>query len=456
MTFRVSNVNLNTAGTIQVFNNTTSNNIVLRVDTGQHTINSTSIVANVTVANSSGVFKSGSPVGVTPYNVGDVTILNSASPQPANTLICNTAYAKASYPTLSALAVKPYLDNITITDRGNPQTLEQSSIYIAFGNNIFVAGSTTSFFYRSTNGTTWTEQSVAGTQFITDIAYGNGVFVLTGSFDTGGGLYEFRRTTNGITWNNVTAPSNFMPQTIDYGNGFFVTTGTHAVSSNSMIYRSTDGTTWTGPTYNAAVGPKSVIYGNGVFLAISNTTSVYRSTDNGGTFTSSTITGSVAGNFITNQTKLAYGNGLFVSTINTNSGNEDREHQYITSTDGLTWSVVPLSSTRRTATKSYSPNYAPFGNRDLVYVNNLFVSSVEYGYEISQNGSNWVFIPGTYKQAGKAAYGNGIYVFPTFGPSGAYSGFTTSPLATYDTSTHFKIQAPTNILANQVAYVRYQ
>jgi hypothetical protein len=135
-----------------------------------------------------------------------------------------------------------------------------------------------SVIWKSTNGTTWTQETPTNTLgLIHGIAYGDGVFVACTQTPTN----NVATTTDGKTWSNIQTRGGGA-DSIVFGamsNG----TNVFLVSNSIVIFRSTD----KGVTWNAGIdlptgswgAPR---FGNDVFILISRSTNaITRSTDGG-------------------------------------------------------------------------------------------------------------------------------------------------------------------------------
>lgn len=168
---------------------------------------------------------------------------------------------------------------------------------------------------RSINhGTTWNSSTISGTSVTwTDIAYGNGKFVIL-SDSNGEVAYS---TNNGENWTVLnSAMSSIRWDKIVYGNGRFVALSEGGLDSSidsSKTAYSFDGITWyNGETLSEKYN--NISYGAGVFLltgpgnsiAKSQDGKVWNQFDESSTFYTTTITGQ--------WQQAAYGNGLWVLT----------------------------------------------------------------------------------------------------------------------------------------------
>jgi len=135
-----------------------------------------------------------------------------------------------------------------------------------------------SVIWKSTNGTTWTQETPTNTLgLIHGIAYGDGVFVALTQTTTN----NVATTTDGKTWTNIQTRGGGS-DTIVFGamsNG----TNVFLVSNATLIYRSTDkGVTWNAGIALPTGSWGAPRFGNDVFLLISRSTNaITRSTDGG-------------------------------------------------------------------------------------------------------------------------------------------------------------------------------
>jgi len=187
---------------------------------------------------------------------------------------------------------------------------------VTYGNGIFVAVSAQAgaLAWSDNNGRTWTS-STATSQSYVCLTYGNGVFLAMSS-DTGG---QYIRSTDGKNWTALATPvvgaTTVWQQWSDiaYGNGRFVVIGNGAATG--PIKYSFDGITWyaTPKTYNV----DKISYGQGVFVAVSIGNNIAYTSEDGLAWTAQTVTAS-------NYSAMAFGytattfRGTFVTASNTN------------------------------------------------------------------------------------------------------------------------------------------
>lgn len=176
------------------------------------------------------------------------------------------------------------------------QSVSFSSSAVAYGKNMFVAGSG-GYVYTSTNAVTWSRTSVPGFEFsFTDLAFGNGVFLAVGGH---GGRGAVLNSTNGTTWSGV--PSDYLVRRVRYGGGLYV-----AIGDKGTIKTSADTTTWLTRDSGTTNNILGVTFGGGVYVAVGSGGTILTSTD--------ATTWTPRASRVTNDlTAIAYGNGRFVA-----------------------------------------------------------------------------------------------------------------------------------------------
>ena len=112
-------------------------------------------------------------------------------------------------------------------------------------------------------------------------AYGNGRFISI--TDTGSSAYSI----DGISWTSGTTLPAGTYSSIAFGSGFFVA----VCAGTTTVAYSVDGSSWTTGGYSDALGAASVSYGNNRFIALplASSTTAGKSTNNGDTWTTSTL-----------------------------------------------------------------------------------------------------------------------------------------------------------------------
>ena len=166
----------------------------------------------------------------------------------------------------------------------------------------------------------WTEQTSGTGNNLSDVTYGQGLYVAVGQSST------ILTSPDGVTWTSRSAPTS-MPliDDIAFANGVFVACG---LATNPIIY-SADGITWSIGSGPSPATAKGVAYGNSKWVVVASG-AVYISTNNG---VSWTTTISIAA--LNNVTSLSFANGYFIASTSTPT--------LVRSSDGLTWTDVTPS-----------------------------------------------------------------------------------------------------------------
>jgi hypothetical protein len=252
----------------------------------------------------------------------------------------------------------------------------------AFGGGQFVGVGSYGTIVTSTDGVSWVDRNSGTHQSLTDIAFGNGLFLALASGDINAGVAGAILTSaDGVNW--IQRPSGGAPdyfQAIAYGDGQFV-----ALSYPGTILSSHDGTNWvrqvTGDSLSA------IAYGSGKFVILGySTNGLVVITFDGVSWVELPPGPELPVNAI------VYGDGQFVGVGA--SGN------LVTSADGATW-------IDRGTRVSFT---------DIGYANGLFIGS--YGGAVntlvtSTDGVNWTYHTSTAQVlVSGMAYGNGRFVAP--------------------------------------------
>lgn len=187
-------------------------------------------------------------------------------------------------------------------------------------------------YYSLDNGLTWSGGSVGANGEIRAVLFRDGWWVGTSGNSFTSNLSV--RSSDGINFtvlNNL--PAFAFWYGIGYGNGTWIL-GTY--NSSTTAYSTNNGLTWT-MRATTATETEMLVYGNGVWLAGGrNNARVYRSTNDG-------VTWSAAIN-IPGCTGMTTGSGTFVNGyffLSAGSGSTNIWR----STDGLTWTTIPLPVT---------------------------------------------------------------------------------------------------------------
>ena len=283
---------------------------------------------------------------------------------------------------------------ITWTSRTSGTT---NGLYAAtYGNSLFVVVGWAQTILTSSDGTTWTLQTV-GVSNLYDIIYDNSIFVTVGATGT------IQTSSDGSTWTSRTSGTTNGLQGIAYGNSVFVTVG-----EAGTILTSSDGTTWISRTSGVSVNLRAISYVNNLFIAVGDSGNILMSLD--GITWASRTSGTTE-----NLYGIAYGNSLFVAVGATGT--------ILSSSDGITW----------TSRTSGTTNFI-YG---ITYENNLFVTVGAAGETLkSSDGSTWTSVSsGTTEILRNVFYGNSLTI--AIGDSGtiltsADSATTTTAILSSD------------------------
>lgn len=232
---------------------------------------------------------------------------------------------------------------------------------VAYGNGVLVAvgdsgidqtgdpASRPEILTSADNGTTWSKRTVATTPATSlnlyGVAFGGNQFVAVGDWDIDTFEAIILTSPDGISWTRRSNPSPDILRRITYVDGQFV-----AVGGVGTVLVSADGITWA--NHSISFGPEftgiAVKPGVPATLAAvgTNSTKIYRSTDNGSSWT---IASQTPGNLPTSVLRgITYADGYFVAVA---------ESGFIfSSTDAITW------------TTRMGADIFPFGTRELFSV----------------------------------------------------------------------------------------
>lgn len=215
---------------------------------------------------------------------------SSLAPSYSRRIVAATANGALSWNVwVPALTQVPTFSGVNQTDFAMN---DDGSILLYLGTGL--AG-TANCLRRSTNkGGTFGAATSINASFsagVRSIDFGAGVFVVVGD---SGNIWS---STDGITWTQRTSGHTNALTRVRFENGVFITAGP------SNIMTSTDGITWTNRTSGAGATCQCISYvGNNVWIAGYGSSTAYRSTDNGTSWSSFTLTSgysalqSVAGN----------------------------------------------------------------------------------------------------------------------------------------------------------------
>ena len=194
---------------------------------------------------------------------------------------------------------------------------------ITYAEGLFVAVGNKGVILISEDGKIWTQRTsnAVPNEDINSVTYGNGKFVAC----TSGNGRSVIWSDDGITWTRIDGNISSYPLwDIAYGNGTFVMVGSY-----NYIFTSPDGLTWTKQTEQVyGQNLTCIAYGDGTFVAPYQSGKIFVSKDNGMTW-ESISTGSKISHSITSA---GYGNGKFIIGGSTGT--------FVASSgDGLSWTI---------------------------------------------------------------------------------------------------------------------
>lgn len=346
------------------------------------TFTGTSSIINTTTQNALTYAQAQPPIGALEYfSTGGTAGTTYPNPQ---WLICNGAtVSQATYPVL--------FSRVGLLNNGGTfwtnQTIGATSTItnLTFGNSLYVAGGSNGLIYTSTNAVTWTSRTTGVSGAIDGLAYGSGIYCFS---ESTGRLFS---CTDAISWLEKLSPVTALATSMTYGNGLFM-------QASISPCTSTDGTTWS--TRNPSIGytpaptnlsNKMFAFGNSTYIAVgcaNVTTRVSNSTD-GVNFTGQNAA------TITAINSLSYGNGLFIMA--------GVSGFLQTSTNGVAWTVQTSGSTSTIVTSTYGNGLYVYGGYGGVLAS-------------STNGSVWSAQSSlTTSTIDALTYGNGLYVYGGMG-----------------------------------------
>lgn len=241
--------------------------------------------------------------------------------------------------------------------------------------------------YDNLFGLKWEQSNFLGGQY-TDIAYGDGLFVISCDRDfsdtpISGLLYS----TDGKEWHQSNIATGYF-SSVAYGDGAWVAGAYYGYESNIVgLWYSIDGKTWT--QSNVKSGEiRSVTYGNGTWVALGYDGNYY--SKNGSTWTS--LTPKLQGY------KACYSNGLWLT------GNNDGIYY---SSDGVNW-------TQSNITTAAYVDCAAYGN-------GIWAIGAYNGIYYSTDGKIWTEAETDTSSVESLTYGKGVFVATDINKGAFYS-----------------------------------
>ena len=258
------------------------------------------------------------------------------------------------------------------------RSLDVRPFAVAYGNGVYVAGSTNANIRVSTDMKTWTSvfahtpPSSTSPSSIESIVYGEKSF-----FACYGSVLS--ASDDGYSWSQVTNFSTVITE-LSYVNGLLF------AETLSGTFASTTGFTWS-TTNVLGSGWNGITFGNGLYVAVGNAGSItYSSNLSSWTSATSNVSSSTA------IRSVAYSNGIFVAVGDSGV--------IRTSTNAVTW-----------ATRT-NPLTAPANLSSVIFAKDRFIATGQ-GIAQSTDGITWTSARSfTNGSNFKSMYANGIYIHP--------------------------------------------
>ncbi len=278
---------------------------------------------------------------------------------------------------------------------------------IAFGNGIFVVGGEDTL--TSDNGINWVVKEVCrncshytvhSIVFKDDIFLAKGRFHCSGWCSTSGIGTDILKSYNGIEWES-TYIENALMGDLYIGNDEFIAPGSMFLGPEGCILTSLDGMGWSisaGSFCEAGLRLRSIVYGNNTYVAVGDQGTISVSFD-GVTWLEADIRiyqPIVEPKNIVHLKDIVYGDaGFLIISPSTST----QEVKYLTSTDGVQWSVN-------------DSDVLPSRFTDVTFGNNTYVIVGANGLILSStNATEWTQrSSGTETNLYAVIYGDGTFV----------------------------------------------
>lgn len=366
-------------------------------------------------------------ISIASFGQVNTTLLGGS--YPTGSPMMGVAYGNGAY-----VAIGYYGNIVRSTDGTNWVTVKTSTFLnvtygkLAFGNGMFVGISNTGDIVTSPDGLTWTIRSSGTTNYLSDVAYVNGRWVIVGSSAT-----ALTSTDNGTTWSSFSVGAGSLDgfNSILYVGGKYYIGCRDNTTGTSRLYSSATGPggSWTSAVITVGGSLNKVCYLNNRWFAFNSTPSVYTSTDG--------ISWSIHP-----SSRLAAPNQIFNAFYDgttyylTGSSQEFSYLAVFTSTDGLNFTLQPQTTSIVTQVSAYlNGKYFIGGNEGLVssatgtswsfvsssmngiatdgsvYVGVGQNTSNEAAIQVSNNYTSWSpIIFGVVKPLNGVCYGGGRFV----------------------------------------------
>jgi len=226
-------------------------------------------------------------------------------------------------------------------------SLSQHSIAVDPLTNTFLVSENSQKIWKSTDGETWTSSNIPSGRNVNSVSYGNGVWIV--GMGIANAYHAYGISTDAENWTENNLPRNLGVAADEISINHY-TSSARLLSSLQRRFRSTDnGTTWSDSSpllRRWAVASD----GSGTILSNEGTGALfYRSTDGGATWSS---VSSIANVFSTMfDASLTYADGVWIYT----GASSSTDRVWKSTDNGSTWTGIDLSFP--TGGASVSPRY---------------------------------------------------------------------------------------------------
>lgn len=210
-------------------------------------------------------------------------------------------------------------------------------------------------------------------------------------------------------------------------------------SATTAYYTADSGATWSADRPLPFVSNGGSAYKGSTVVVSNASTSIQVSTDNGTTFVEATMP---VGVLSTQRYLYVDANRFYLGVYN--------QKQILTSSDGVTWTLVTLSIQFATAYEAwaYGPNMIAFDSNTIDIYGNNTVGSFSYSLSSTDGGVTWV--GGQFLSSGTISFsgGSNIYTTPDAGGVAFCNGGSNSSLTTANAAVILK----TDVTAGGASY----
>ena len=297
-------------------------------------------------------------------------------------------------------------------------SLGESLNQITFANSLFVVCGENGYIATSTDAITWTKRTTGTTNTLVDVQYLQNVFYAVGQNRT------ILSSSNGTTWSAVTVSSgtatDFLTQIV-YGGGKYIIMANSSTGQGPMTYQSTTaaGNSWSAIGGFGVFGNthlNKIAYLNSQFILITSSTAIFTSS-NGTSWSNISGTMTVTN---PNSTTAAVGNGNYFNNVYYNAGT----YYWVgySNYNGGAYGAI-FTSTNLTALTLQANPINIIANKSYYLNGKHFIAGNE-GFATSSNGTAYAFPYGsfnslafngtTYVGVGSPSLSGGVFSSTTF------------------------------------------